>query len=245
MLVNNDTLYQSSVLSPFREIIHGFSGRKNRDCRKKSNLIRILNTLDIKYSHFVMAEQIHGDMISDISGKDGGSEIKNADGLIFQAKPGDAGPVALGVKTADCVPILLYDPETRQIMAVHAGWRGTLKRIMKKAIGLMAANGTDPENIYAAIGPHIGDCCYTISAVRSEKFRQEFGDNPKIVYKLASCWHLNLGYINRTELENAGLKPFHIDDFSLCTACLKDDFFSYRSDLRNNHGEQISIIGFK
>lgn len=132
----------------------------------------------------------------------------------------------VSIRTADCLPILLADPRTGAVAAVHAGWRGTVAQIATATVRRM---GSRPEDILAAIGPGIGKCCYEVGA----DVARQFGEKD-------AC-RLDLADYNRRQLENAGLKPSNIDVISACTFCNVDEFFSYRRE-GERAGRMISYI---
>ena len=171
----------------------------------------------------------------------------------------------LGVQTADCVPILLVDPRRRVVAAVHAGWRGTLQRIVMKAIGKMQMEfATKPVDLLAALGPAIGGCCYEVGTEVASAFLARFpkaaewfdelrtGDEPDPLQWLtmmppghqppAKNVYLDLRKANRAQLLDAGLSAKNIFVSDLCTACRRDLFFSYRKEGARS-GRLLSVIG--
>lgn len=194
---------------------------------------------------------------------------------VFEAAPvapcrGDAAitnclGVLLAVQTADCVPILLADPKNRVVAAVHAGWRGTLQRIITKTIGKMQMQfATKPGNVLAAVGPSIGGCCYEVGTEVASEFRSQFpnasewfdelrtGDEPNPLQwlNMAPPGHqpppknvlLDLRKANRAQLLEAGLLPRNISVCPWCTACRRDLLFSYRKE-GGTTGRLMSVIG--
>ena len=151
--------------------------------------------------------------------------------------------VTLGVKTADCVPILLEardtDGEVIAVSALHAGWRGTAARIAEVGVMRLKELGADPERIFAAIGPCIGQCCFEVGdECRGELSKIDAalikkGENGKFFPDLAP--------LNRRVLEQSGVPSENIDTFGLCTFCEKDLFYSHR---RQNgvRGTHLSVI---
>jgi YfiH family protein len=165
-------------------------------------------------------KQIHSNRVL-IAGRAG--SLGEADALVT-AVPG----VAVSVRTADCIPILLADPRTGAVAAVHAGWRGTAARIAGETLERMRAEfGTRTEDVLAAIGPGIGECCYEVGPDVARQFGEA---GPR----------LNLAGLNRRQLEEAGVRPAHIDVISPCTFC-DDRFFSYRRE-GERAGRMISFI---
>ena len=153
---------------------------------------------------------------------------EDADALI-ENTPG----IAIGVKTADCVPVLLADPVSRSVAAIHAGWRGTAHYIVQAAIQSMAVEfGTQPKDIRAAIGPCIGPCCYEVGP----EVATEFG------VVASGHVHLDLANTNARQLGAAGVLPANISIASgLCTKCNPDAYYSFRRD-REAAGRMISWI---
>jgi YfiH family protein len=173
----------------------------------------------------------------------------------------------LGVQTADCVPILLVDPLKRAVAAVHAGWRGTLQRIVTKAIGKMQMEfATKPADLLAALGPAIGGCCYEVGTEVSSAYLAQFpnaaewfdelrtGDEPDPLQWLSMMppghqpppkrVRLDLRKANRAHLLAAGLSAKNIFVSDLCTACRRDLLFSYRKGGAQS-GRLMSVIGIR
>ncbi len=168
-------------------------------------------------------KQIHSAMVLVVAqpGQQG-----TADGLIS----GTQG-LMVGVKTADCLPILLVDPSRRVVAAVHAGWRGTAARIVPQTVKLMeSAFDTIPSEMEAAIGPGIGRCCFEVGA----EVAREFGPWPS---EEKTC--LDLTGINRLQLQDSGIGKIH--EAGLCTMC-GEGFYSFRRD-REKAGRMISFAG--
>jgi polyphenol oxidase len=171
------------------------------------------------------------------------------------------------VQTADCVPILLVDPKNRAVAAVHAGWRGTLARIVEKAIGRMQMQfGSRAEDLLAAIGPAIGGCCYEVGTEVAAAFSGQFanaaeffdelrtGDEPNPLQWLNMMppGHqpppkkvlLDLRKANRSQLEAAGVAAANIFVSDLCTACERELLFSYRKEGAQS-GRMMAVIGIR
>jgi polyphenol oxidase len=208
----------------------------------------------------VSLQQFHSDAICDFSSaphepRNGDASITNTPNLL------------LGIQTADCVPILLLDPKKRAVAAVHAGWRGTIQRIVEKTIGRMKMEfKTDPNDLLAAIGPAIGGCCYEVGTEVAAAFLSQFADAPDWFDELRTGdesnplqWlnqfppghqpppknvRLDLRKANRTQLLAAGLRPKNIFVSDLCTACRPDLLFSYRKQ-DSESGRMMSVIGIR
>jgi len=161
--------------------------------------------------------------------------VFNARGTEDRAEEGDALVTdeiarSIGVRTADCVPILLLDAATRCVGAVHAGWRGTAARIVERAIERMRADfGTDAAHIYAAVGPCIRACCYEVGSDIAEQFEAA---TRKANAQGDRCF-LNLAEANLRQMRAAGVMDQRIFDCGLCTACQSAQFFSYRREPTN------------
>jgi hypothetical protein len=198
----------------------------------------------------VLLRQAHSDRVLLIAAPPRG--MPRADAMVT-----DHAGLALALKTADCLPILLYDREHRAIGAVHAGWRGTAARIAEKAAGAMRAHfGCDPAHIEAVIGPGIQACCYQVGQPVIDKFRSQFPyaeelfkaldpenpadirlprqvmteGSPPLRNLEAARARLDLVLANRRQLEQAGLRPHNIISGAPCTACHTDLLYSYRRE---------------
>jgi YfiH family protein len=184
--------------------------------------------------------QVHGDHIVDVA--DGRlKEAGEADGMAT-----DQQGVFLGVLTADCVPIL-FSVRGRNVAAVaHAGWRGTLAGIGAKMVRhLRERYSVAADAIEAALGPSIGACCYEIGADVSGPLIGKWGSAAeKSLQSRNGKEFLDLRELNRLLLQGAGIPPAQIFVIGPCTACAKEDFFSYRRD-KTETGRQISFIGIK
>jgi YfiH family protein len=175
--------------------------------------------------------------------------------------------IVLTVRTADCVPVLLVDPVERAVGAFHAGWRGTLARIVEKGVGEMRrAYGSQPENLGAAIGPAIGRCCYEVSEELKEKFASQFAYADELFEEVfssepvrekypllfmnmrapghgepPSTVHLDLIEANRRQLLDAGVAEANIWISGLCTSCRNDLLFSHRKE-KGRTGRMVAAI---
>jgi YfiH family protein len=148
-----------------------------------------------------------------------------ADALLTD-RPG----LPLAVFTADCLGVVLYDPDGPRLAVIHAGWRGTAASAAGAAARVLAAAGGRPERFLAAIGPSIGPCCYEADRPVIERLERAFGDGWRqwAAPRGPGRWMLDLWGANEAQLRSVGLRPEHIDNPRLCTACRQDLFFSYR-----------------
>lgn len=153
----------------------------------------------------------------------------------------------LGVKTADCVPVLLGDATTGAMSAVHAGWRGALDGIVVHALHKLASEyDSQPADIYAAIGPAALDCCYQVGPEVIEAFtgRFDYGESLFTAHHGGHA-HIDLHRANRQQLIDAGVSEANIYAAPLCTMCRTDLFFSYRREKSTlgKTGRLMSAIG--
>lgn len=206
----------------------------------------------------IALKQIHSDIVCDFNSVP--KETRSGDAAMSTTPN-----LLLGIQTADCVPILLVDPKKRATAAVHAGWRGTLSRIVEKTIGRMKMQyGTQPSDLHAAIGPAIGGCCYEVGTEVAAAFHSQFaqapdwfdelrtGDEPNSLQWLNQFppghqpppknVRLDLRKANRSQLLDAGVRAKNIYVNDLCTACRPDLLFSYRKD-GSESGRMMATIG--
>jgi len=157
------------------------------------------------------------------------------------ALAGEPGLV-LGIQTADCLPLLLVDPERGLVAAVHAGWRGTAAGVTRQAVRALVARGSRPEALVAALGPAIGPCCYEVG----EELRDAFGPQGARFFLPGANGrpHLDLRAVNLGQLLEEGLQPAAIHQLRDCTRCRADLYHSYRRDGRGA-GRMISVVGFR
>jgi YfiH family protein len=155
--------------------------------------------------------------------------------------------ILLGVKTADCVPVIMADARTGACAAVHAGWRGTLSSIVARTLERMAAEfGIKAGDVSAAIGPAARSCCYEVGSEVIEAFQEKFPDSASLFTETRDGHALvDLQRANREQLVAAGVPLQNIYTAPLCTMCRTDLFFSYRREkrLHGRTGRLMSVIG--
>lgn len=206
----------------------------------ETNLRILADALGFDPEKLIMTRQIHSCLVRVVTEKDHLTlchrDYPACDGLVTNT-PG----VALLVFTADCTPLLLYDPVTGAVGAAHAGWRGTAKAIGARCVEAMARNfGTNPKDIRAAIGPNIGFCHFETDADVPEAMRAAFGKevNP-FIEKRGDKYHLDLKAINALVLRRAGVENIVISGD--CTCCQPDRFWSHRVT-KGARGSQGAMI---
>lgn len=186
----------------------------------------------------VHMRQIHSDRI-----------VRCADTMAFDSRPEcdalitDHVGQPIMVMTADCTPLLLYDPLRHAAAAIHAGRAGALKNIVGKSVSRMvSAFSTDPADLLAVLGPSIHSCCYEIGQEVAEEVRA--AGYCDALERRDDSYFLDVNPILQTQLLAAGLKPRNIEILGYCTACRNDRFFSYRAD-GGTTGRQAAIIMLK
>lgn len=189
--------------------------------------------------------QVHGAEVRIVEN----SGTAEEDGHRCDALATNAPHVLVGVKTADCVPVLLADQRTGAVAAVHAGWRGTLQRIVAQTLRRMnQVFGTRPPDVLAAIGPAAGVCCYEVGPEVVAAFAREFGSIEHLLRPTQqgrAC--LDLQRANAEQLATEGVGTDRIHTAPLCTMCRTDLFFSYRREKTKlgRTGRLMAVIGRK
>jgi hypothetical protein len=157
----------------------------------------------------------------------------------------DLARVLVGVKTADCVPVLLGDSRTGACAAVHAGWRGTSSSIVALSLRRMGEEyGTRARDVIAAVGPAALRCCYEVGAEVFEVFKERFPSYADSLFTPTREGHalVDLHAANRRQLIDAGVEAGNVHAAPLCTMCRTDLFFSYRRE-KKVHGRTGRLLG--
>ncbi len=240
----------------------GFSrgnyGSLNFSCREgdrpeavASNWQLLARSFNLDPAQFVVMQQVHGDRIVVIADADRPlvpapaaipPEAYACDALVTD-RPG----IAIGVKTADCVPLFLVDRVRHVIAAVHAGWRGTALDIAGQTVDtFLALFSSRPEDILAAVGPAIGACCYEVDAVVHQALYSYEAGGESFFRPRAEKdrWMLDLAMVNRRQLEQRGIPPENIFSANQCTSCRRDSFYSHRRD-RGLTGRHFNFLMLK
>jgi purine-nucleoside/S-methyl-5'-thioadenosine phosphorylase / adenosine deaminase len=273
----------ANLLAAIPWLVHGFSTRRGGESRlgrervlnlgftegdARENVLRnrtrLQRALGAREMPLVALRQIHSDVAHVVSDRPG--ELLQGDALLSR-QPG----LLLAVQAADCVPILLVDRRRRAVAAVHAGWRGTLARVVEKALGRMRLEfGTRPGDVVAALGPAVGRCCYEVGPEVAQSFAGQFahaaewfdgpfarlalGEEPNPLPWLTMLppghepapervW-LDLRAANRWQLIDAGVPAGRIAVSALCTACHTDLLFSYRRE-GSATGRLMGVVGIR
>lgn len=203
--------------------------------------------LEIFGSDFTLAtvRQVHGDAVKVVKNL---TEARDGEGK-FDALASNLPNVLAGVKTADCVPILIGDRKTKSFAAVHAGWRGTVESIVKKSIEKMCVEfSAEPENLICAIGAAATCKNYEIGRDVIDAFREKFSDSEKFFTATRPNHALvDLHLANTEQLVSIGVLPENIYVAPFCTIERTDLFFSYRKEkkLYGKTGRLMSVVGLK
>jgi polyphenol oxidase len=241
------TFLQAEMLKAIPGVVHAFSTRRaerndfslgppdSPNPMIQINRARFMAAIGAPGWPIIKLKQIHSGIVVDIDDTSAAGEAVEGDAAVTSLRG-----AALAVQTADCVPVLISDADGSAVAAIHAGWRGTAAGIAGRAARSMIQKfGLEPKSLRAAIGPHIGVCCYEVGEEVVGAFQ-----NPAAVER-RSEWakaHLNLAAANRAQLRDAGISDSHIETSSLCTRCRDDLFHSYRRDGKRM-GHLLSVVG--
>lgn len=217
-LLDRNGVYRAAILDCIPWLEHGFGTRETHGWPDGSRLVTL--------------HQIHSDRVVRVDGGTLPGRAGEGDALITN-HPG----ILVGVRTADCVPILIVDPVRRAVAAVHAGWRGTAAGIAQKAIEKMRCEfSSNPGDLLAAIGPAIGPCCYEIGPEVASQFAPLFPERGDLQGRA----RIDLSEANRRQLVAAGMGESQIATGAPCTFC-SPTLHSYRRD--RSQGRMVSVIG--
>ena len=206
----------------------------------RENYRILTSALGIPMDQLVLTRQIHSDIVRVVTKSDANglnhADYPECDALITN----DPG-TALVIFTADCTPILFYDPVTGAVGAAHAGWRGTAADVAGKTVKAMEAHfGCKAENIRCAIGPNIGACCFETDRDVPDAMVEALGESAKpFIFPKGDKYYVNLKEMNALFLRRAGVH--HIDISTACTACQHHRFWSHRVT-KGERGSQGAII---
>lgn len=202
------------------------------------NLERIAGHFGLPIERLVTVSQVHGSRVIDVSDEAASARIQKleADALVSAC-----GNVALGIRTADCVPVLVGCRATGAAAAIHAGWRGLVAGVIPNAIARLIAMGSKAETIVAAIGPHIGVGAFEVSEDVAARLAEVGSTNDAVAWDLGPRPHVHLGRLAISQLKTAGLRPEQIDLLEQCTYSEPNNFFSFRRDGAQS-GRQLSVI---
>ncbi len=252
--------YQASHLDASGRLIHAFTTRQggvspppfhtlnlsistgDKSAYVRKNRKILAGTFGLDPSTLLTVNQVHEADVLIVEGS-ASEDLSEAswDAIVTQ-RPG----IAIGVLTADCVPILMFDPENVAVAAVHAGWKGTASDLLGKTIGTMVNRfRTRPERLRVGIGPSIGPCCYEVDDRVKSTFSCHNDSWPKWARAVShDRWMLNLSRVNVDLLLESGIRPENMVRFDICTHCHPHLFYSHRRDGRRT-GRQMAFIMLK
>lgn len=240
------TFLKAPVLESIPGLVHAFSTRSAEwgdltfgggSRIAADNLERFMAAAGLAAWPMAWLKQIHSNIVHGFGDRALPNEPAEADAAETSLRG-----VAIGIMTADCVPILIADRRGRRVAAAHAGWRGAAGAVVRKTVEAMVS-GDDiaAGDLSAAIGPHIGVCCMEVGEEVVDRFSQPD------VFERSPDWkkpHLDLGKANRLQMIAAGIPPERIQVSTLCTHCRGDMFHSYRRD-GIRAGRMLSVIGLQ
>jgi YfiH family protein len=248
------------------ELNLGFTDADDRETVARNRKLLVEAVTGNASTPLITLRQIHSSVL--VAGRSGDacrSTPWKGDGLMT-AEPG----LLLGVQTADCIPVLVADRKRRVVAAFHAGWRGTVKRIVESGVGRLRLEfGSRPEDLIAAIGPGVGACCYAVGDEVFSSFESQFAYAVELFHEvydadpvrarypmlflsqrapghsnIGPSLHVDLVEANRRQLLDAGLRPGSIQMTGGCTSCHRELFFSHRAS-QGHAGRMMSVIGIR
>jgi YfiH family protein len=251
-----ETLVLRSALLDAAHVAHGFSTRLGGvsvgpyaslnlgwsvgdDPRAvEENHQRLAAAVGLDRAALRVATQVHGATVldTDAVGRDRKSEPP---GTGHDALVARTGGVAVGVRTADCVPVLVADPKTGAVAAIHAGWRGIVKGVIDGALDVLAPDHATRGSLIAAIGPHIRVDRFEVGADVAQQIAD--ASDPTVVVPHEPRPHVDLSRAVRIQLERAGLDAKNVDDVGGCTLAEPERFHSHRRDGERS-GRMLSVI---
>ncbi len=186
----------------------------------------ILRGAGLDLSKMVYLNQVHGDVVRRV---DGGARGFAGEGdILLTSTPG----VPLSIFTADCLAVVLVDPQRPLLALAHVGWRGMMQGALEKAVAAMAEAGAQPEGIWVAFSPSIGPCCYEVDHPVIDPLSRAFPEQwtQWVTPRGEGKWMLDLWQANHDQLVSVGVRPDQILNPRLCTSCHLDLYFSYRRE---------------
>lgn len=235
------------VFKNYKNLVFGISTKKDGSMKIKgqdssglkqtlTNRQKFLKKYKIDHELAVKATLAHGNFIKEITPIHQGKFIPRCDGLITKDKK-----MFLTVTIADCLPIFLYETKKEIIALIHSGWKGLYKKILTKAVQKISNLGGKSENILVFIGPGISKCHFEVKKDVLRKFK----DYKDVVSVNNFKTYLDIKEVARKQLIQAKVQEKNIEVSPECTYCLKDKYFSYRRDGKDNFKAQIAVFGMK
>ena len=250
-------MFKSKKLSKFKKIRHGFFNReggvskgiyKSLNCGLgskdkikdiKKNIEKVCKKIGCNKNNLILLNQIHSKIVHKIS-KIPKKKLRG-DSIITNKKG-----IALGILTADCAPVFIYDPVNNFISALHAGWKSAYKKIITITLKKLALEGSNLNKLVAIIGPCIGKESYEVRKDFFDKFIKQEKSNKKFFNKKKNKLYFNLNNYIKDEFLKSGVK--NIEIIKKDTYILSNNFFSARRSIKNkthDYGRNISVIMIK
>lgn len=202
------------------------------------NRRRAAAVLGVASEAILVPRQVHDRGVIIVSGA---TPVREVEATAADAIVSDGPGLACAVRTADCVPLLIGDPETRRVAAVHAGWRGVVKGVVPAALEVMVAHDSRPERLLVAIGPHISLEAFEIGDEVAEQLERASSARGAVLIRDGHEPHADLSAILVSQLEALGVPPGNIELVPGCTFSDAESFYSYRRDGQRS-GRQLSAI---
>jgi YfiH family protein len=253
---NNAPLFPISLLKSQSGLTHAFSPRslKRKDGTTgelnfasdnpsaRSNLRWFLQSIGLNKENVFLVRQVHGDVVYNLKSASASpaqvAEVQ-ADAIITRL-----ADIPIGVLTADCVPIVVYDTRLQVTGVIHAGRKGTALKIVSKTIQAMQNfYGCNLENILIEMGPGIGRCCYEVDGDCIEPFKKLYPDLTGMYKPLPSGkFMLDLFSANEEDAKAIGIDPKNISQSGICTSCAVKHFFSYRREGKTGRMLTVAML---
>lgn len=240
-MIHQNNILRFEKISQFQSLVHGFSTRFFGSMRPSHNshqesIKKFTSALQVSVDDLVRMDEVHGNGMYEITEQNKGQTIPQTDGIFTQEQN-----IFLGVVTADCVPLLFYDPQENLIAAVHAGWRGLYSEIINEAILCLREKHSNIKNIFVGLGPCIRSCHYEITKDHTKVLLDKFPEWYKFIPERAGKYYLDLPGVAIFQLRRLGVLLENIEDGNYCTF-EHDDVYSARRDGKD-FGEIMGIIG--
>ena len=227
----NPDLIRYNIFQPFDKLC-AFTTTKStlpiervRYSNMPENKAKLAEVLDLKKSQMVYPDQTHSNCVAEVR------EVPDAVITETDALVTNQAGLCLCVQTADCVPVLLFDPKAKVIAAIHAGWRGTVGGIVKKAVSKMTNYGSSAKNIVAAIGPSISPEIYEVGDEVVAAARKSIPNVEITLHKNgAGKFHFNLWEANRQLLLRSGVQAQNIEVLGACSFSEAERYYSARRE---------------
>ena len=232
------------ILESMNFRVNGQTPQEQENARE--NYRRFCAALGAETGGLVLSKQVHEDTVRHVTASDAGAGYLRPSDYTADALVTDVPGLSLMVFSADCIILLLHDPDARCVGAVHAGWRGTALDLPAKTVREMVRLfGAKPENIRVGIGAGIGPCCFETHDDVPDAMRAAFGPGAEAyISPRDTKWTVDLKELNAWRLREAGVLAEHIDICPLCTACHPELYWSHRKT-GDQRGVQGALIGLR